>query len=130
MSARHNRRAFALGSFARNGLIGARVGVGVGVAGRGTPGVAGADDGGVIGAPLGTEATGLVILGGGSGGIGGMAIGGRADAPGRAPVAGGVNGLLRPALGLPPPTIGGTIGRGILVEARGAPAAGVGGAED
>jgi len=63
MSARARRRDFALGSFARNGLIGVRAGVGrmFGVI-AGEPGVG--DDGGVAserGVPNGAAADGIEI---------------------------------------------------------------------
>ena len=63
MSARDRRRAFAFGSFARNGLIGARVGVAFG----GAPGVAGADTMGVDDGDGGAD-EGLAGGGGGGGG--------------------------------------------------------------
>jgi len=82
MSARASRRAFAFGSFARKGLIGARPGVGAAVEGRGAPtepgaeaGVAGAA-GGVIGPIPGGRVTGAVgreATGGITGGVLGAA---------------------------------------------------------
>jgi len=88
-SARASRFAFALGSFARNGLIGARAGA--------APGAA-ADDAGGVGA--------AAAAGAGAGGIGGAAVGavGRGGACGTPPIGGGtVAGL---AGGTGPPTVG------------------------
>src|SRR5436305_1049634 len=59
MSARARRRALALGSFARNGLIGARVGVAIDV--RGGAPTAGAGGGGGGGAAIGGAATGEAL---------------------------------------------------------------------